>query len=89
MSEYYYFAALHFAPDVVTGTGAAQIREINGSRDGDHAGAPPVEMAQLVRDHLEFVRTEPRLVMEDVVVCWTGSSLNKAFTFITRYNNKK
>ena len=44
--------------------------------DGDRSGAPHVGVAQLVGQLLQLVRLEPVVIPENVVVSWSGGSLD-------------
>ena len=45
-------------------------------RDGDRSGAPHVGVTQLVRQLLQFVSLEPVVIPENVIVSWSGGSLD-------------
>ena len=45
-------------------------------RDGDRSSAPHVGVTQLVRQLLQFVSLEPVVIPENVIVSWSGGSLD-------------
>ena len=49
---------------------------VGRGRDGDRSGAPHVGVAQLVGQLLQLVRLEPVVIPENVVVSWSGGSLD-------------
>lgn len=53
---------------------------VRRGRDGDRAGAAHVGMAQLVREDLQFIRGEPVVIPEHIVMGWPARTLNACMT---------
>ena len=49
---------------------------VGRGRDGDRSSAPHVGVTQLVRQLLQFVSLEPVVIPENVIVSWSGGSLD-------------